>query len=141
MKRKNSYRFTKTLSNGQIVKVFFGRVRNTLYEPWIYQWQVGVYIGSTTKEANEWYNKNGKRKKSVSTGDCGLEGLRETLGIILTFVQSLKYNEELVVKWEDDKRKNAYRYLKRFGFIDYITDDGEVIAYGARNPDIWQWVE
>jgi hypothetical protein len=134
-RRKSQYRLSQRLSNGQLLKVFISR-RKGLNR--VYQWHVGVFIGNSHKQANKWYNHNSKRTKDQQTGNCGLEGLNTAMKIILNFVQALQMNEELIVFWTDQKRQRAYKRLKKYGFIDYEDEEGNVIAYGMRNPELWE---
>lgn len=122
------------LPNGQLLNLYFYRKR---YHGEPTQWHVALYLSRTRKEANLWYSNNSKRKRNRITGDGSLTGLKEALWYIKEFTKLLGYNEELIVQWEDEKRMSAYRFLKRYGFIDYKDEEGNVTAYGIRNPEYW----
>lgn len=129
-KRKTDYRVHEILPNGQHLNLYFTRMKSGDF---IKQWHVSLVISSNRKEANQWFSKKGKE---ISTGNCGLVGLRRALFLILEFRKKLRWNEEIVVAWEDDKRKRAYQYLKRFGFVRGFDGD-EYTGLITRNPDIW----
>jgi hypothetical protein len=135
--RKTDIRICEKLPNGQLMNLYFKRWQGNN----IMQWSVGLYISSTRKEANMWWNKRPKHNKSRITGDGSLNGLCLAFKYIMEVVHSLGINEELVVEWEDERRKSAYRILKRYGFRDYHDiDNGEAITgYGIRNPKYWTW--
>jgi hypothetical protein len=129
-KRKSEVRIHETLPNGQVMSLYFQRHQCPKESFKI--WTVGLYIGSSRKEANRWYTKKPKHKSNKSTGQCGLTGLRRALHYILEFVDQLGFNEELQIRWQDEKRKSAYRYLIRYGFQE--AED----FYHMRNPRYWE---
>jgi hypothetical protein len=136
-RRKSEIRIHEVLPNGQHFNLYFWRKHNA--DGILTQWQVGLRLSKTRKEANLWFN-NFKRR-DVITGDGSLEGLRRALKYILEVVTLLGPSEELIVSWSDQKRASAYGYLKRYGFMDYKDDDGTITAYGTRNPEYWNWNE
>jgi hypothetical protein len=116
----------KTLSNGQHVGMYirktkvrglFSKHDNCNYE----FYNIGLIIGKSRRQCNDWFysrgKKNRKRIKGISTGNCGLEGLRFAFNEIKNLQQSLKKGEFILVGFTDNKRKSAYRYLKRIGFV------------------------
>ncbi|KOP81996.1 hypothetical protein AMS60_05565 [Bacillus sp. FJAT-21945] len=136
-KRKSEVRFHEILPNGQHLNIYFQRSRNGEFN----QWGVGLHIGKSRKEANKWYNKHSKNKRARSTGTCGITGLKRALFYILHFRDQMKTYEELIIEWEDDKRMRAYRYLKRYEFVDYFDDKDKVIGYGSRNLQLWEYTK
>lgn len=138
VKRKSEVRIFEPLPNGLYLNVYFfrKRARDTFD-----QWNVAVYISRSRKEANKWFNISSKRRREPITGDGSLVGLRRALQYIVEFSHLIGFHEELIICWSDEKRKSAYRYLKRHGFIDYLDNDGKVVGYGIRNPNFYEWVE
>jgi hypothetical protein len=136
-KRKSEFRLYEILPNGQLLNLYFIRKRT---DSNFYQWKVGLFIGKNRKQANIWWNKNPKYKREISTGDCGLTGLRCALTHILHFANELGFNEELVIEGSDWRRILAYRYLKRYGFVDFLSEDNELVGYGIRNPEYWEYI-
>lgn len=136
-KRKSQYRIRELLPNGQYLNLYFKRKKG--HTTGFFQWHVGMYISENRKESNRWYSKKYKGKKSTIVGDGTIVALRHALHAILEFKDQLGFNEELLIGWEDERRMNAYRWLKRYGFIDY-TEDGKVSAYGIRNPEYWEFI-
>lgn len=132
-KRKSELRIRDQLPNGQKVNLYFSRFRT---DTEISQWKVGFYIGDR-KEANLWYNKQSKKYPSKINGDGTISALLWALKYINGFVNHLKINEELLIGWDDDKRKRAYQRLKKYGFINYYDVQGNVTFIGARNPSYW----
>ena len=100
----------------------------------IHVWETGLCISRTRKESNKWWN-GGKVSKldNKTTGRCGLEGLRKALKYLCEFSDQLKENEELHVGWADNKRKYAYRYLFKYGFL--VDEESE--TYHKRNSKYW----
>ena len=136
-KRRSELRIRDQLPNGQKVNLYFYRLRtNTGF----YQWHVGFYIGDR-KEANLWFNRQSKKQPSHIKGDGTITALLWALGYIIGFVHQLQKNEELVISWEDDKRKRAYKRLKKYGFTDYYDDEGNVTHLGIRNPEYWEMID
>lgn len=138
VKRKSEVRIFEQLPNGLYLNLYFFRERTrTKFDVW----NVAIYISRSRKEANKWFNTNSKRKKELITGDGSITGLRLALNYIVEFSRWLRLYEELVVGWEDERRRSAYRYLKRYGFVDYLDEDGKVIGYGIRNPNFYEWID
>lgn len=135
-RRPSEYRIREQLPNGQKVNLYF--VRNKGHDNF-YQWHVGFYIGDR-KEANKWFNHHPRKRKNEIKGNGTLTALRWALKHILEFVYRLKNNEELIIGWEDEKRKRAYQFLKRYGFVEYYDESGEFTHLGIRNPDLWEYV-
>jgi hypothetical protein len=142
IERPNMIRCRYTLSNGQLLSVFFARKRaNSPMYGICYVWSVAIHIGRNRKEANRWFQSRNHAQDDRQTGQCGLEGLRIALRYILQFAESICVpNAEMQIAWTDDKRMRAYRYLLRFpGFIFY-EDQGNPQCIAYRNPDIYEWV-
>ncbi|MED0679691.1 hypothetical protein P4S83_17780 [Aneurinibacillus thermoaerophilus] len=137
VKRKSEVRIFEKLPNGLYLNLYFFRKRpKTRFA----QWHVALYISKTRKEANKWFNNSSKRKKNPITGDGSLIGLKRALDYILEFSRLIGFYEELIVNWEDERRRSAYRYLKRHGFIDYCDKEGNITGYGIRNPNFYEWI-
>lgn len=135
-RKKSEIRICERLSNGKLLNLYFYRKRDDIR---FVRWYVGLYISDTRKEANRWFTTHSKHKKSMITGDGSLVGLRRSLKYILEFSKRLGMYEELIIEWEDEKRKSTYRYLKRYGFVDYFDDDKNVTGYGIRNLNYWEY--
>lgn len=139
-KRKSEVRYCQPLSNGQALHIYFWREKQSISNQIVYVWNVGIIITDTRKKANYWKNHSPKGKKDMSTGECGLEGLKKAIDIILQFRYRLKRNEYLFVVFDDEKRKSAYRWLERYGFMEFHKND-QFQAYGTFNPIYWDWFE
>ncbi|OCZ54320.1 hypothetical protein [Dehalobacter sp. TeCB1] len=112
VKKKKEYRIHERLSNGQFMNLYFSK---HCHSSGIHIWNVGLYISSNTREANNFWL--GKKVPAKITGRCGIEGLKKAFDFIMEFAQSLGIKDELHVGWEDDRRKYAYRYLLKRGFL------------------------
>jgi hypothetical protein len=145
VQRPNMIRARYTLSNGQLLSVYFTRKRvknkDAFWRGVIYVWSVAIHIGSGRRGANKWFNSWTKRPIQ-ETGTCGLEGLIVASRYIRAFGQhKIGSREEMQIGWADAKRMRAYRWLLRYpGFAWYADDanEGQCIAY--RNPDIYEWI-
>jgi hypothetical protein len=137
--RKSEVRYCQTLSNGQALHIYFWREKQSVSDRIVYVWNVGIIITDTRKKANHWKNHSPKGKKEMSTGECGLEGLKKAIDIILQFRYRLRRNEYLFVGFDDEKRKSAYCWLERYGFMEFYKN-GKFQAYGTFNPIYWDWV-
>ncbi|WP_079708613.1 hypothetical protein [Paraliobacillus ryukyuensis] len=131
--RRSELRIRDQLPNGKKVNLYFCRHRT---DTEFYQWHIGFYIGDR-KEANLWFNKHSKKQPSTIKGDGTIAALLWALGYIRGFVTQLEKNEELVIGWEDRKRKRAYKRLRKYGFVNYYDDEGNVSHLGIRNPEYW----
>lgn len=132
-RRKSEIRIHEILSNEQHFNLYFWRKHNA--DGILTQWQIAFRLSKTRKEANLWFNNT--KRRDVITGDGSLKGLRRALQYILEVVALLGPSEELIVSWSDQKRASAYRYLKRYGFVEYKDDAGTITGYGTRNPEYW----
>ncbi len=139
-KRKSQVRYCEKLSNGQSVHVYFWREKEFVSGQMVYVWNAAAIITDSRKKANNWKNHNRRGIKEKATGKAGLEGLKKALDIILEFKYRLKPNEYLFVVFDDEKRKKAYRWLERYGFMEFHKN-GKLIAYGTFNPLLGQWTQ
>lgn len=139
-RKKSEFRYCEKLSNGQLLNVYFWRLKAVVFDEHVFVWNVGVVISKNRKEANHWFLRDSKKKKEISTGDCGLEGLKMAKDLILEFQHQLKQNEYLFVAHSDEKRKRAYKWLLRYGFKEFFKGD-EFHNYGIANPFYWEWVD
>lgn len=135
----SSVRIREKLSNGQLLSVFFKRIRNKSNPGGgiHYIWSLAVHIGYSRKQANRWYHMPyTQRIKTIQqTGDCGLEGLRKALGYLMEHCESMGQYEELQIYCDDAKRYRTYRYLVKHykGFTEHVASPGQmIIAYA--NP-------
>ncbi len=133
-KRKSEVRYCVELSNRQLLHIYFYRVRdrdmgrNGVSGTWI----VALHIGGSRKYANKWFGTNNGKAERV-TGECGLEGMKTALDIILKFRETIKKNEMIIVDGYDKRRVRVYKRLERYGFDRYFLDD-LFIGYGSFNP-------
>lgn len=139
-KRKSQVRYQIALSNGQSLHVYFWREKEFVSDRVGYVWNAAVIITDSRKKANRWKNRNPRGVKEKATGKAGLEGLKKALDIILDFRNRLKPNEYLFVVFDDEKRKNAYRWLERYGFMAFYKN-GTFKAYGTFNPLLGEWTQ
>lgn len=133
--KKNQIRIHERLSNGQYLNIYFIRDKAIPQDKTVYIWYVGVAISKTVKQANLWFTRKKSKLDNRQTGRCGLEGLKKALRHILKFVNNMSMKEELQIRWTDEKRKNVYNYLTRYGFIAYKD------CYSIRNPKYWEHKE
>ncbi|WP_046174181.1 hypothetical protein [Domibacillus indicus] len=138
--RKSQVRYSEKLHNGQSVHVYFWREKEFVSDRVVYVWNAAAIITDSRRKANKWKNRSPKGVKEKATGKGGLEGLRKALHIILDFRLRLKPNEYLFVVFDDEKRKNAYRWLERYGFMEFHKN-GKLVAYGTFNPLYSQWAQ
>lgn len=96
---------------------------------------IGFAIGKTRRQCNDWYNGRASRKNSISrksTGKSGLEGLRFALDCIKGLMSNLKQEEYIIVRWGDEKRRRAYKWLTKLGFYEATHKGADVYAYHKR---------
>lgn len=130
-KRKSEYRICEKLSNGQLLNLYFWRIKST--EVNFFIWKVGLCICNNRRSANQWISKAKSKLNNKQTGKCGLEGLAKACHYIVEFRSNLPMNAEIQFKWTNDKRKRAYRYIKQYGF----QLNEELGVYTSRNLDYW----
>lgn len=132
-KRKREFRIHEILSNGQHFNMYFKKHHNATPDGVIHSiWTVGLCVSQTRKKANQWWSHEKKSGLGgVSTGNVGLEALRRAAQYLMEFSYCLSFHSEIQVGWSDDKRKKAYRWLFRYGFVEYED------CYAMRNPDYW----
>ena len=117
------YRRYRELSNGQFVLFRANREWNQNKTE---IWAVCVAIGDNKKHCK--FVRDGK-----SSGHCGLEGLRILVMILKEFIELLETSNrsyQIDVCGSDERRKEAYRYLKRLGFEE---------GYLLSDPDWYLW--
>ena len=128
-----------TLSNGQHMGIYIMekkfRVMNDADPNYNFTaWEVGLCIANTRRQCNDWYersekNKRGKMVINRQTGNCGLEGMRIAYNVVKDLQKSVDSNDIISIRWCNDKRKRAYAYLKRLGFILTNWDDKPCYYY------------
>ena len=130
--RKREFRIHELLSNGQHFNMYFKKKQSLKNNDQIHGiWSVGLCISNTRKESNVWYNNSPKDKTCLQTGKCGLEALLKAAEYLVLFANDLSCHSELRVRWQDDKRRSAYRRLIKYGFKVYGDH------YAIRNPKYW----
>jgi hypothetical protein len=116
------YRKYAELSNGQVAMIECHRDGN-LHK--CETWTVAVIIGHHRKECRRAMRRGfarmnkGRTACDVSTGKCGLEGLRVIKALLEEFtlwVDGAGKKVNIVCTPYDDKRKRAYKYLLRMGY-------------------------
>jgi len=121
-----SFRIHRKLQNGQHLAMYFTK---THQGNGVSSWIIGLCIGKTRKACNDWFNKDSDRQKTVlTTGKCGLEGLRMALQILLETESQIPKGDYLIVFWLDKRRERAYSRLLRYGYswgYDAETEDEE----------------
>lgn len=112
------YKSSKTLSNGQVVTVFWQQ------DIWAAPaMEVSMVIGKSISDNKKWFNDHINFSSVKSTGNCGLEGLLFALSVI----KDLQKQYDLTIEWMDGKRERAYAYLERLGFrYGHYTEHPEV---------------
>ena len=123
-------RFHGTAKDGQRVHLYLTPHKAQRFTVWT----VGLYIGGKNRTANDWYEKI--KPTSHTTGKGSLAALQLALGALLDFANRLPVNAEIQCGWEDERRKNAWRYLLRY---DGWTETDEFYLY--RNPKHWELIE
>lgn len=127
--RPNRIIIRKDLRNGDKYTLEYRRTR-VKHGDITTQWHVIIYVGDFA--AADAYRK-GKTLERV-TGNGTIKCLLSIRRQLESFVERMKWNEELVMRWADEKRHRAYKRLTKMpGFIEDET------AYVARNPKIWLW--
>lgn len=136
------YREHYKLSNGQRLGIYFKRTRfRVCFSPSENHtvWSVGLVIGDTRRQCNDWYEcKKNRRQRKVYgkiTGDVGLEGLRIGFNFIKRLIDKIDYGDFIVIRWEDKKRQKTYEFLKRLGFVYGEYDEEEVLFYHKEVPN------
>lgn len=120
MKGKKEVRIHTVLSNGQVASMYFVVDRNQSFtDGYDYDcWRVGLRIGNTRRDNNDWFTGDKVHSMTVSTGRCGLEGLMWAKRVLESFTTQLRKNEcqMMVIGAEDDKRHRAYSRLLKQGY-------------------------
>lgn len=117
----------KEIIDGQMVIVRFER--DVWENEEIKPWYIMLFIGDNMKQYKRWLKgKNHNENKAVN-GNIGIKGLRFALNCLLTFQDSLKEEEVIIIDGTDAKRKRAYTFLLRYdGFSKVKFERKEVIV-------------
>jgi hypothetical protein len=128
MSKSYKYSVSKTLSNGQIAKIFIKKeICQCKADNRPIIWKIGFIIENSRKTCNNWYSKGRVLKKVQQTGKCGLEGLLFAKNCLILLEDLLirlnKYNKSkkknfIVIYWSDEKRHKAYKRLLVNGYIE-----------------------
>jgi len=119
------YREYNKLDNGQVAMLHAHRAWNENGDE---GWSVTVVIGKHRKQCRlsvrgEYARyRGGKSLHGKSTGTCGIAGLRTLKAMLGEFEAWLSTDgktHQVVCTPFDDKRKRAYRYLMRLGYVWY----------------------
>lgn len=133
-KNKKQIRVHEVLSNGQHLNLYFLK-HDCIFGDNVTVWSMGLCISKTRRNSNDWFKGRKTQLHNRQTGTCGIEGLKKALNYIRQFVGEMGEYEELQIGWADEKRKRAYKFLLRYGFLEY--DD----CYYIRNPQYWERVK
>lgn len=113
----NSYTETAKLDNGYIAVIeFYGDIYSDSID-----YTVALAIGKKKKDLHNWINGNKNNITGKETGK-DLLGLIWAKNKILEFEKYLMENKKKTIKqnivicWEDKKRKRAYKRMAKYGY-------------------------
>lgn len=130
--RPNRMIVRKDFKNGNKYTLEFTRLRIKGYKGGspCFQWHLCIYVGEP-KQADKFRRGNVKPR---ITGNGEPKCLFSIGRQVEWFVGRMGMNEELVIRWADERRHKVYRrILRNKAFIE------EEHAIIARNPEYWQW--
>ena len=105
--------YHRTLIDKQIVYISFIKCRSTFSKN--SHWYISVVIASKKKNILKYF----KGEKSLNiTGKIGIKGLVYVKNALLEFEKSSipKTGDYIIVNWLDNKRRNAYMRLLKYGY-------------------------
>lgn len=127
-KVRGQYRVHEVLPDGQTVHMYFLKGK---YSDGTTFYYVGLYVNGSRRQANDWFE--GKRKPGLNTLKStgrSLAPLGMAYRIMTAFMSDvLLPGQSIEVGWSDDRRKSAYKALKRLGFQLGTKGEEEVYFY------------
>lgn len=112
-KKKKRVHYKKRLKSGKTAHLWL--YKQKFIDSPSFGWSVGLRVSDTDKEARLWLMGNNNGESGI-TGDGSIEALAWALRKIEEFSTLIPETETVVVGWEDDRRKSAYRYLRKKGW-------------------------
>lgn len=82
-----------------------------------YGWIVDVCIKETKGQCDYWHRYQ-NQLPATQTNTGGLEGLVNVFRWIKELEQQIREGDIILVYWIDEKRRRAFKYLERLGFIE-----------------------
>jgi hypothetical protein len=125
---RKSYARHGVLSNGQHIGMYFSK-HPIEDEKKCFVWSVGLCIDKSRRKCNDWYRKYWKTNIIRNTGRCGLEGLSQGLKWLKEHQEKMQPGDYINIKWKDEKRHSAYRYLLRLGFVEGNDGFGDCLFW------------
>jgi hypothetical protein len=96
-------------------------------------WKIGLHVGGKNRKANDWYNK--AKHWAGTTGNGSVKPLLFALESIQDFANKMGRNDEIQIKWQDDRRRRVYSRLLKYGW--FLTAERDMYVY--RNPKYWEF--
>lgn len=89
---------------------------------------IGACVAKNKKAARLWYNGKSNKLDNKITGDCNLEAFiffKHCLEEVNNLLETLNTAAVLCVEGTDERRRTAYRYVKRYGYEEETNLNGE----------------
>lgn len=104
------------LSNGQWLKVIFS------YKTKCNEWIETIVVANTKRKCNDCVRKTEFSPKvnygKLTGKKLGLEAFKISLTELLSFEKTV-HNTQINIEGANDRLKNIYSYLKRYGYEEY----------------------
>lgn len=106
----------KILSDGSCMAMYITRYRRGFSN---FVMIIALCIFENKTRCDEWFKTQDKPQKS-SVKSIGLEGVMLAIRWIKKLQEQIQRNDILVIYWTDERRRKAFRYLKRYGFVESV---------------------
>ena len=111
-----TYRKYGKLSNGHYLAMFITRRKKDNLN---FSWIVAACIYETKRMCNYWF-RHQERALTKGENTWGMEGLLKALSWLKELEQAIPKGDSIVIYWIDERRYRAFKYLKRYGYIEGI---------------------
>lgn len=89
---------------------------------------IGACVAPSKKAARLWFSGKSSKLDNRITGDCNLEAFiffKHCFEEVNALLETLNTAAMLCVEGADERRRSAYRYVKRYGYEEDIGVNGE----------------
>lgn len=130
--------YQKRTTQGYWVSMYFYKIPFDYYDDfdnhkYINAIGIGLRIGESKHHNERWFNFDPKFRGLETTGNGSLENLWTALQLLRKY--EMKHPQTTIVVYADDERRyTAYKWLKRYGYIEYECNGEKcLVKHGVKH--------
>lgn len=102
------------LSNGYYLAMYMTRYRLNRSDT---SWIVAICVCETKKKCDYWF-RHQDQTLAKQQNVWGMEAIMKALDWLRELEQKIPQGDSVVIYWIDKRRYSAFRYLKRYGYVE-----------------------